>query len=119
MVGIAHAAVDDLSLGKIGADMRAVSALHDRLTFRAPINDDPRAEKIAPDDGSGTQIRGQHQRVPVLQIGSVVLAPILTGRDGSWQRIAPRVPADQMNRSLQSTLIRVVAGACVRFLYLA
>src|SRR5438045_953926 len=78
MVGAAHAAVDDLSLGKIGADMRTVGALDDRLTFRAPIDDYSRAEKIPPDDHPGTKLRCQHQRVPVLQISAVVLAPVLT-----------------------------------------
>ncbi len=78
VVGALHGAVDQAALRQIGADMRAIGALHDRLSIGAAIDDHPRAKEILADDLPCRKVIGEHQRVPVFQVRAVVLLTVNT-----------------------------------------
>src|SRR5262249_39117219 len=85
MIGATHLSIDERSETEISPDMRTVGALHHRLALGIAIDDDARPEKILPHDLSGRKIRREQHGVPILEIGTVVLATVFAAEGpGDW-----------------------------------
>src|SRR6185312_9348649 len=68
VIGTAHVAVDQLAAGEIGADMRAIGALHHGFAAGVTIKNDPGAKKRLADELALLQFAREMDRVPGLVI---------------------------------------------------